>query len=130
MLKKHTKQKQIKKTKLSLQLIILDSSLFFHSTYPVNSIAKEIVWAEIYRGRLFLRAEIYRGRLFIRGKTRRSNCCPPWTNSEHRKMRAQQQHVCKERNQYILYIRSIPPEMDSKWRHRMDNRSEVQEIAF
>jgi hypothetical protein len=29
-------------------------------------------------------------------------------NSEHRKMRAKQQHVCKEMNQYILYIRSIP----------------------
>jgi len=41
-------------------------SLFFNSTYPVNYIAKEIFWAEIYRGRLFFRAEIYRGRLFFR----------------------------------------------------------------
>jgi hypothetical protein len=32
----------------------------------------------------------------------------PVCNSEHRKMRAKQQHVCKEMNQYILYIRSIP----------------------
>jgi hypothetical protein len=40
--------------------------LFFNSTYPVNSIAKEFCWAEIYRGRLFIRAEIYRGRLFFR----------------------------------------------------------------
>ena len=29
-------------------------------------------------------------------------------DSEHRKMRAKQQHVCKEMNQYILYVRSIP----------------------
>jgi hypothetical protein len=28
--------------------------------------------------------------------------------SEHRKMLAKQQHVCKEMNQYSLYIRSIP----------------------
>ena len=57
----------------SLFLIIFP--LFFNPTYPVNSIAKDIFWAEIYRGRLFLgpryigttifRAEIYRGRLFL-----------------------------------------------------------------
>ena len=29
-------------------------------------------------------------------------------DSEHRKMRAKHQHVCKEMNQYILYVRSIP----------------------
>jgi hypothetical protein len=47
--------------------IILDYfSLFFNSTYSFNSIAKEIFWAEIYRGRLFCRAEIYRGRHFFR----------------------------------------------------------------
>jgi hypothetical protein len=35
--------------------IILDYfSLFFYSTYPVNSIAKEIFWAVIYRGRPFI----------------------------------------------------------------------------
>ena len=50
-----------------LNNIILDSSfLFFNSTYPVNSIAKDIFWAEIYRRRLFFRAEIYRRRLFFR----------------------------------------------------------------
>ena len=36
----------------SLFLIIFP--LFFNPTYPVNSIAKDIFWAEIYRGRLFL----------------------------------------------------------------------------
>jgi hypothetical protein len=39
-------------------------------------------------------------------------------------MRAKQQHVCKEMNQYMI---------NTNWkliRHRMDNRSEVQEIAF
>ena len=42
-------------------------------------------------------------------------------------MRAKQQHVCKEDESiYDQY----QPEMDSKFRHRMDNRSEVQEIAF
>ena len=41
-----------------LFFIILDYfSLFFNSTYPVNSIAKEIFGAEIYRGRLFFRAD-------------------------------------------------------------------------
>jgi len=45
--------------------------------------------------------------------------------SEHRKMQAKQQHVCKE----MIYDQ-YQPEMDSKFRHRMDNRSEVQEIAF
>ena len=76
-------------------------------------------------------------------------------------MRAKQQHVCKEMNQYILYIRNsnntapsigtiagyskalyndwiirvsiydqYQPEMDSKFQHGMDNRSEVQEIAL
>ena len=35
-------------------------------------------------------------------------------NSEHRKMRAKQQHVCKEMNQCILYIYDQhQPEMDS-----------------
>jgi hypothetical protein len=49
--------------------IILDYfSLFSISTYPVNSIAKEIFWAEVYRGRLFIRAEIYRGRHFLGAK--------------------------------------------------------------
>ena len=51
-------------------------SLFFNSTYPVNYIAKEIFWAEIYRGRLLFRAETYRGRSFFRGETRRFNDCP------------------------------------------------------
>jgi hypothetical protein len=37
-------------------------------------------------------------------------------------MRAKQQHVCKEMNQY-------QPEMDSKFQHRMDNRSEVQKLT-
>jgi hypothetical protein len=50
--------------------------------------------------------------------------------SEHRKMRAKQQHVCKEINQYICIYDQYQPEMDSKFQHRMDNRSEVQEIAF
>ena len=50
--------------------------------------------------------------------------------SEHRKMRAKQQHVCKEMNQYISCIYDqYQPEMDSKFL-RMDNRSEVQEIPF
>jgi hypothetical protein len=44
-------------------------------------------------------------------------------------MRAKQQHVFKEMNQYTVYDQ-YQPEMDSKFRHRMDNRSEVQEIAF
>ena len=49
-----------------LFFIILDYfSLFFNSTCPVNSIAKEIFWTEIYRGRLFFRTEIYRGRHFL-----------------------------------------------------------------
>jgi hypothetical protein len=43
-------------------------SLFFNSTYPVNYIAKEIFWTEIYQGRLLFRAEIYRGRLFLGAK--------------------------------------------------------------
>jgi len=43
-------------------------------------------------------------------------------------MRAKQQHVYKEMNQYIYD--QYQPEMDSKFRHRMDNRSEVQEITF
>jgi hypothetical protein len=39
------------------QSIFLDYfSLFFNSTYPVNSIAKQIFWAEIYRCLLFFRA--------------------------------------------------------------------------
>jgi hypothetical protein len=42
------------------------------------------------------------------------------------KMRAKQQHVCKKMNIYDQY----QPEMDSKFRNIMDNRSEVQEIAF
>jgi hypothetical protein len=48
----------------------------FNSTYPVNSIAKEIfgprfigddffLKADIYRRRLFFRVDIYRGRLFF-----------------------------------------------------------------
>ena len=45
-------------------------------------------------------------------------------NSEHRKMRAKQQHG--DESIYDQY----QPEMDSKFRHRMDNRSEVQEITF
>ena len=44
-------------------------------------------------------------------------------NSEHRKMRAKQQHVCKEMNQYMINL--CQPEIDSKLRHRMGNRSEV-----
>ena len=49
--------------------IILDYfSLFSILTYPVNSIAKETLWAKIYRGRLFFRAKIYRGRLNIGAK--------------------------------------------------------------
>ena len=52
-----------------LFFIILDFfSLFSISTYPVNSIAKEIFWADLYRRRLFFRAEIYRGRLFLGAK--------------------------------------------------------------
>jgi hypothetical protein len=51
-------------------------------------------------------------------------------DSEHRKMRAKQQHVCKGMNQYTKMYDQYQPEMDSKFRHRMDNRSEVQEIAF
>ena len=43
-------------------------------------------------------------------------------------MRAKQQYVCKEMNQYIYD--QYQPEMDSKFRHRMDIRSEVPEIAF
>jgi len=34
-------------------------------------------------------------------------------------------------NQYILYMYDqYQPEMDSKFQHGMDNRSEVQEIAL
>jgi hypothetical protein len=48
-----------------VQIVVLGSflhfldyfSLFSISTCPVNSIAKEIFWAEIYRGRLFLGAK-------------------------------------------------------------------------
>ena len=50
--------------------------------------------------------------------------------SEHRKMRAKQQHVCKEMNHTFCIYDQYQPEMDSKFQHRMDNRSEVQEIAF
>ena len=48
-------------------------------------------------------------------------------NSEHRKMRAKQQHVCKEMNQYI---RSMPTEVVSKFQHRMNNRSESPEKVY
>jgi RecA-family ATPase len=40
--------------------------------------------------------------------------------SEHRKMRAKQQHVCKEMNIYEQY----QPEVVFKFQHRMYNRSE------
>ncbi len=36
----------------------------------------------------------------------------------------------KGMNQYTKMYDQYQPEMDSKFRHRMDNRSEVQEIAF
>jgi hypothetical protein len=45
-------------------------------------------------------------------------------------MRAKQQHVCKEMNQYTKMYDQYQPEMHYKFRHRMDNRSEVHEIAF
>ena len=52
-----------------LFFIILEYfSLFFNSTYPVNSIAKEIIWVEIYRGRLFLGPR-YMGDDFFLGPT-------------------------------------------------------------
>ena len=47
-------------------------------------------------------------------------------NSEHRKMRAKQQHVCKEMNIYEQY----QPEVVFKFQHRMYNRSESPEIAY
>jgi hypothetical protein len=47
-------------------------------------------------------------------------------NSEHRKMRAKQQHVCKEMNIYEQY----QPEVVFKLQHRMYNRSELPEIAY
>jgi hypothetical protein len=46
--------------------------------------------------------------------------------SEHRKMRAKQQHVCKEMNIYEQY----QPEVVFKFQHRMYNRSESPEIAY
>ena len=48
------------------------------------------------------------------------------SNSEHHKMWAKQQHVCKEMNIYEQY----QPEVVFKFQHRMDNRSEWQEIAY
>jgi hypothetical protein len=45
-------------------------------------------------------------------------------------MRAKQQHVCKEMNQYTKMYDQYQPEMDYKFRHRMDNRSEVHEISL
>ena len=47
-------------------------------------------------------------------------------DSEHRKMRAKQQHVCKEMNIYEQY----QPEVVFKFQHRMCNRSESPEIAY
>jgi len=46
--------------------------------------------------------------------------------SKHRKMRAKQQHVCKEMNMYEQY----QPEVVFKFQHRMYNRSESPEIAY
>ena len=46
--------------------------------------------------------------------------------SEHRKMRAKQQHVCKEMNIYEQY----QPEVVFKFQHRMYNRSESPEIEY
>ena len=64
---RHSLQANIASTHrhVHVQIVVLGSflhyscyfSLFFHSTYPVNSIAKEIFWAEIYRGRLFFMAD-------------------------------------------------------------------------
>ena len=41
----------------SLQASIASTHRHVHVHYPVNSIAKGIFWAEIYRGRLFFRAD-------------------------------------------------------------------------
>jgi hypothetical protein len=91
-----------------------------------NSFGNALLFRYIYKGRavkisaniafLFYK-EIYMKYLLL------------YYNSEHRKMRAKQQHVCKEMNQYNYD--QYQPEMDSKFRHRVDIRSEVQvEIAF
>jgi hypothetical protein len=50
----------------------------------------------------------------------------PYLHSEHRQMRAKQQHVCKEMNIYEQY----QPEVVFKFQHRMYNRSESPEIAY
>ena len=72
---RHSLQASIASTHrhVHVQIVVLGSFLHYswlfffvlHFDYPINSIAKEIFWAEIYRGRLFFRAEIYRGRLFL-----------------------------------------------------------------
>jgi hypothetical protein len=73
---RHSLQASIASTHrhVHVQIVVLGSFLHYswlfffvlQFDYPVNSIAKEIFWAEIYWGRLLFRAEIYRGRLFFR----------------------------------------------------------------
>jgi hypothetical protein len=100
-----------------------------NSTYPVNSIAKEIFWAETYRGRIiflgpryigddfFFRADRSLGakqegltivhflNKFSSTLTQNPGSAPDSCDANverHRKMRAKQQHVCKEMNQYMI----------------------------
>jgi hypothetical protein len=87
--------------------IILDYfSLFSISTCPVNSIAKEIFWAEIYRGRLFLGAK--QGLTVFYFLNKLIVLC----NS----------NMCVRR--WINIYDQYQPEVDSKFQHRMNNRRE------
>jgi hypothetical protein len=86
--------------------------LFFNSTYPVNYIAREIFWAEIYRESLFLGPRYIGDDSFFRAD---------------RSLGAKQEGltVVHSLNKLIVSCKEAV-----KFRHRMDNRSEVQEIAF
>jgi hypothetical protein len=52
--------------------------------------------------------------------------CFTYIDSEHRKIRAKQQHVCMEMNVYEQY----QPEVVFKFQHKMYNRSESPEIGY